>query len=59
MKHTWTIQGKGYFSNESLMLKYGSMTYYGTEEELDLYLEDLRKDEQTFKIIGVHKDLEL
>ena len=40
MKHTWILNGKGYFSNESLMLKYGSMKFYGTEKELDIYLEE-------------------
>mgnify|MGYP003657889455 FL=1 len=56
-KHTWTLEGKGYFDSESLMLKYGSMKFYGTEKELDIYLEDLIKDESTFKLIGVHKDI--
>tara|TARA_R110001592_G_scaffold269282_4_gene535610 strand:+ start:1609 stop:1854 length:246 start_codon:yes stop_codon:yes gene_type:complete len=58
-KHTWTLEGKGYFSNETLMLKYGSMKFYGTEKELEIYLEDLIKDESTFKLIGVHKDTEI
>ena len=56
-KHTWTIQGKGYLSSESQLLKYGDMTFYGTERELDDYLIKLTKDESFFKVIGIHKDL--
>ena len=56
-KHTWTIEGKGYFDSESQMLKYGSMKFYGTEKELEIYLEDLIKDESYFKLIGVHKNI--
>ena len=57
IKHTWTIEGKGYFDSESQMLKYGSMKFYGTERELDTYLEDLIKDESTFKLIGIYKNI--
>jgi hypothetical protein len=39
------------------MLKYGSMKFYGTEKELEIYLEELIKDESTFKLIGIHKDI--
>ena len=31
LKHTWTIQGKGTLDNDSLLLKYGCLTFYGTE----------------------------
>ena len=33
------------------------MKFYGTERELDTYLEELIKDESTFKLIGIHKDI--
>ena len=44
IKHTWTLEGKGYFDSESQM-------------ELEIYLEDLIKDESYFKLIGVHKNI--
>ena len=58
-KHTWTIQGKGTLDNDSLLLKYGCLTFYGTEIELDEYLMELNKNHSSFKVIGVHKDLEI
>ena len=58
-KHTWTIQGKGYLDNDSLVLKYGCITFYGTESELDHQLMELNKNHSSFKVIGIHKDLEI
>ena len=59
LKHTWTIQGKGTLDNDSLLLKYGCLTFYGTEIELDEHLMELNKNHSSFKVIGVHKDLEI
>ncbi len=59
LKHTWTIQGKGTLDNDSLLLKYGCLTFYGTETELDEHLMELNKNHSSFKVIGVHKDLEI
>ena len=42
-KHTWTIQGKGYLDNDSLVLKYGCITFYGTESELDHQLTGIKQ----------------
>tara|TARA_R110002020_G_scaffold30994_3_gene97223 strand:+ start:1588 stop:1788 length:201 start_codon:yes stop_codon:yes gene_type:complete len=53
MKQVWIIHGKGYFNNESFINKYGTNKFFGTEDELEAHLEDLYKDESTFKVIGV------
>ena len=66
--HNWFIQGKGYFGSESEILNlrfanatksYGGIDFKGTKEELEVYLEELYKNEGSFKVIGIHKDLEL
>jgi len=58
-KHTWTIQGKGTLNSDSLLLKYGNMTFYGTEKELDDYLIEISKDHSSFKVIGVFNNSEI
>tara|TARA_R110000851_G_scaffold289600_1_gene443731 strand:+ start:166 stop:372 length:207 start_codon:yes stop_codon:yes gene_type:complete len=68
MIYNWFIQGKGYFGSESEILhlrfanatiKYGGIDFKGTEIELETYLKELYKTEDSFKVIGVHKDLKM
>ena len=53
MKQVWIIHGKGYLDNESFINEYGTNKFFGTEDELEAHLEDLYKDESTFKVIGI------
>ena len=62
----YLIQGKGFFnyttnhyylSNQEvsdIKSSYGLIEFKGTEEQLDLFLESLYKDESSFKVIGIH-----
>ena len=62
----YLIQGKGFFnyttnhyylSNQEvsdIKSSYGLIEFKGTQEQLDLFLESLYKDESTIKVIGIH-----
>ena len=62
----YLIQGNGFFnyttndyylSNQEvsdIKSSYGLIEFKGTQEQLDLFLSSLYKDESTFKVIGIH-----
>ena len=62
----YLIQGKGFFnyttndyylSNQEvsdIKSSYGLIEFKGTQEQLDLFLSSLYKDESTLKVIGIH-----
>ena len=62
----YLIQGKGYFNHTTndyylsnqevsdIKSSYGLIEFKGTQEQLDLFLSSLYKDESTLKVIGIH-----